>query len=478
LPHFADIDHPSKLPRLRYRNPVTEAEVYQALLEGPNPKRVLLGAKVQPEVLARYAAGLSNNEGGSIIIGVVGDRLEDASDLDPLQLSHAIYDLSGGAILAHIERVETPEGVVWVLTVPKSPHAVAVGRGPTPYWDGQRLAALPARKQPPASPDPTAQTLVGSSIGDLDPAELHRLRRRLEERGVALAETSDLELARGLGMLDEDDRPTVTGLLLAGSQRALSRLLPQAEVSYYRHEDDDVDYAFREDMIRPIPAALDRLHELIQARNRFHPLTVGLFRIEVWDFDVEVYREALLNAFVHRDWTVHDAIQVHHHPDRLEISNPGGFPPGMTPENILRHPPHRRNPSLAAALAKLGYVERAGLGVDKMYRLLLRFGKEPPEYRAWPQAVTLTLHNPGFDADFVRWVAEAQDRQGSFTLDYLIVLARLRRGPETTKNLAAALQLSVPRTRRLLERMSEAGLIEPVGSGRGRLWRQRQPDQK
>ena len=456
---------------LRYRSPVTEAEVYQALLEGPNPRRVLLGAGVQPEVLARYAAGLSNNEGGTIIVGVAGGRLEDAGGLDPLQLSHAIFDLSGGAILAHVERVETPEGVVWALTVPKSPHAVAVGPGPAPFWDGSRLTALPARRRPPAPPDPTAQTLVGADGGDLDPAELHRLRQRLGERGAALAEASDLELARGLGMLDDEGRPTVTGLLLAGSRRALARLLPQAEVSYYRHEDDDVDYTFREDLLRPIPAALDRLRELIQARNRFHPLTVGLFRIEVWDFDVEVYREALLNAFVHRDWTVHDTIQVHHHRDRLEISNPGGLPAGMTPENILRHPPHRRNPALAAALARLGYIERAGLGVDKMYRLMLRYGKEPPEYRVWPQAVTLVLHNPGFDADFVRWVAEAQDRQGSFTLDYLIVLARLRRGPQTTKSLAAALQLTPARTRRLLEKMSEAGLIEPVGSGRGRRWR-------
>ena len=449
---------------------MTEAEVYQALLEGPNSRRVLLGAGVRPEVLARYAAGLSNNEGGIIIIGATANRVEDASGLDPLQLNHVIFNLSGGAILAHIERIETPEGAVWVLTVPKSPHAVAVGPGPAPYWDGRRLVALPVRQQPPSAPDPTAQILTEADSKDLDPAELHRLRQRLQERGSALAEASDLELARGLGMLNEEDLPTIAGLLLAGSRRALARHLPQAEVSYYRHEEDDVDYTFREDMLRPIPAALDRLRELIQAKNRFHPLTIGLFRIEVWDFDVEVYREALLNAFVHRDWTAHDTIQVHHHPDRLEISNPGGLPAGMTPENILRHPPHRRNPALAAALAQLGYIERAGLGVDKMYRLLLRYGKEPPEYQAWPQAVTLILHNPGFDADFVRWVAEAQDRQGSFTLDYLIVLARLRRGPQTTKGLAAALQLTPARTRRLLEKMSQAGLIEAVGSGRGRRW--------
>ena len=172
-------------------------------------------------------------------------------------------------------------------------------------------------------------------------------------------------------------RPTVAVLLLAWTSLALRRLLPQAEVSYYFHETEE-GYSFREDLLRPIPALLERLKELIQARNRVSFLTVGLFRLEVWDFDQEVYLEALVNALVHRDWRSNDAIQVHHYRYRLEVSNPGGFPPGITPENVLRHPPKRRNPRLAEALYRLGYVERAGSGVDKMYRLLLKYGKEPP----------------------------------------------------------------------------------------------------
>lgn len=453
---------------------MNEAEIYQALLQGPDAHRVLLGARIAPEALARFAAGLANREGGLILLGVrPGGVIEDASGLEPLQLSHALHELTAGAVLPHVERVETAEGVVWALHVPKSPYVVSVGSGQAPYWDGARLVALPAPGETPTPPDPTARPLPEAGLDDLDPAELARIEDRLRERGSPLADAPPLERLQSLGMVCEADGrrvPTVTGLLLAGRPAALARLLPQAEVSYYRHEGDDVDYGFREDLLRPLPAALERLRELIQSKNRFHPLTVGLFRIEVWDFDVEVYREGLLNAFVHRDWTSHDTVQVHHHPDRLEIANPGGLAPGMTPENILRHPPHRRNPQLAAALARLGYVERAGQGVDKMYRLMLRYGKEPPEYRAWPQAVTLVLHNPGFDADFVRWVSEAQNRQGSFTLDYLIVAAALRRGPLPTAELARALALEPPAARKLLARMEAAGLIAAQGQGRGRRW--------
>ena len=113
----------------------------------------------------------------------------------------------------------------------------------------------------------------------------------------------------------------------------------------------DVAFQFREDLLRPLTAALARLPELIQARNSFTPVQVGLFRTEVWDHDEAVYREALLNALTHRDYQLRDVVHVHHYPDRLEIMNPGGLSGGITAANILRHQPKRRNPLLAEALA-------------------------------------------------------------------------------------------------------------------------------
>jgi len=147
-------------------------------------------------------------------------------------------------------------------------------------------------------------------------------------------------------------------------------------------------------------------------------------------------------------------------------SNPGGFPPGITPENVLRHPPKRRNPRLAEALYRLGYVERAGSGVDKMYRLLLKYGKEPPEYRLYPDALTLVLYNPELDEAFVRELAEAQERFGAFSLDHLIALAHLKRvGEAGLAELAKALQLPEEAARRVLSRMERMGLVRREGGG-------------
>jgi len=443
----------------------------ERLAQGQDERTLFLPPDLSPEELARYAAGLANHKGGTLFLGVGPDgKVLGASDIHPLQVTHALFELTQGLLLPYVEALEGPGGRVLALHVPQSPAAIAVGAGRVPFWDGRRLTELRMGQALP-EPDFTAQVLPAASLSDLDPVEVLRLRRILEERGSALAALPDLELLFALGLLERvegEARPTVAGLLLAGTPLALRRLLPQAEVSYYFHEDEE-GYTFREDLLRSIPALLERLRDLIQARNRVRYLTVGLFRLEVWDFDQEVYREALLNALVHRDWQSRDAIQVHHHRDRLEISNPGGFPPGITPENVLRHPPKRRNPRLAEALYRLGYVERAGSGVDKMYRLLLKYGKEPPEYRLYPEALTLVLYNPELDEGFVRELAEVQERFGAFSLDHLIAVGYLRRVEEATlAELSRALQLPEEASRKVLSRMERMGLVRREG-GRYRL---------
>jgi ATP-dependent DNA helicase RecG len=258
----------------------------------------------------------------------------------------------------------------------------------------------------------------------------------------------------------EGEQPNLAGILLAGTARALQRYVPQSELDYYHHATPDLEFEFRETIQKPLPALLERLRELVQARNQYKSLQVGLFRIEVWDFDEVVYREAILNALVHRDYTSRDTVQIHHHPDRLEISNPGGFAGGISADNILRHAPKRRNPVLAEALARLGYIERAGIGVDRMYRLLLQHGKEPPEYTSYADSVVLTLRNPEFDEGFARFVARKQEEIGALTLDTLIVLANLKREREADREaLSKALQLAPAGLPRLLRPLEDAGLI-------------------
>ncbi|ANE43438.1 AlbA family DNA-binding domain-containing protein [Deinococcus puniceus] len=445
------------------------------VLPPPGPSCVHLPLNVTPQELARYAVGLANARGGTLLVGVDalsgGESVRDAGELHPLMVTHAIFELSGGRLTVNVQHHRLPGGArVLAVFVPQAPYVLAAPDGAVIAWDGAHLVPVtPAEAEPVADQDYTATVPPDASLADLDPAEVARLRG-LGRRGSA-SNLPDLDFLQELGLLIPSGgalRPTLAGILLAGTPAALRAHMPQAEVCFYHHATTDVEFQFREDLLRPIPSLLTRLAELIQARNRFTPVQVGLFRIEVWDQDESVYREALLNALTHRDYTLRDAVHVHHYPDRLEIMNPGGLPGGITPGNILRHQPKRRNPLLAEVLAKLGLVERAGVGVDKMYGLMLRHGKEPPEFTTYPDSVTLALHSPGFDADFVRFVARKQEDMQTLSLDMLIVLSLLAREGEATRaTLARALQLAEDRTPRLLRGMEEHTLIERAGVGRG-----------
>lgn len=446
------------------------------VLPPAGPSCVHLPLEVTPQELARYAVGLANARGGTVLVGANLAELKtaperDASELHPLMVTHAIFELSGGRLTVNVQHHRLPNGArVLAVFVPQAPYVLAAPDGAVIAWDGLHLVPVsPAFSEVSADQDFTAVIPPDASLADLDPAEVARLRSL--GRRIAAANLPDLDFLRELGLLHPSGgalRPTLAAILLAGTPAALKAHVPQSEVCYYHHASGDVDFHFREDLLRPIPALLTRLAELIQARNRFTPVQVGLFRIEVWDQDEAVYREALLNALTHRDYTLRDVVHVHHYPDRLEIMNPGGMTGGVTPGNILRHQPKRRNPLLAEVLARLGLVERAGVGIDKMFSLMLRHGKEPPEFLNYPDAVTLSLHSPGFDADFVRFVARKQEDMQTLSLDMLIVLSLLAREGEATRpHLARALQLPEDRTPRLLRSMEGHGLIRKAGVGRG-----------
>ncbi|WP_041221970.1 AlbA family DNA-binding domain-containing protein [Deinococcus proteolyticus] len=443
----------------------------------PGPECIHLGASVLPEELARYAVGLANARGGTILVGVGSEGEEGVQDLHPLMLTHAIFELSGGRLSVNVQSHRQPGGrEVLSVFVPRAPYVLSDPSGAVLAWDGQHLVPVSqAEAEPVADADYTATIPPDASLADLDPAEVGRLRLFAErsggQRAAPIAGLPDIDFLRELGLIAPSGgalRPNLAGILLAGTPAAIRAHIPQAEVCFYHHQTLDVEFHFREDLLRPIPATLSRLAELIQARNRFTPVQVGLFRIEVWEQDETVYREALLNALTHRDYQSRDAVHVHLYPNRLDILNPGGLPGGITPGNILRHQPKRRNPLLAEVLARLGLIEQAGVGVDKMFGLMLRHGKEPPEFTTYPDAVELSLHSMGFDAEFVRFVARKQEELQTLSLDMLIVLSVLAREGEATRaELARALQLAEDRTPRLLRQMEDIGLIERAGVGRG-----------
>lgn len=124
---------------------------------------------------------------------------------------------------------------------------------------------------------------------------------------------------------------------------------------------------------------LDTLWRLINLRNELRPFQQGLFVLDVPTFNERVVREAVLNAVSHRDYRHAGSVFVRQYPQRIEVVSPGGLPPGITPENILRQQ-SPRNRCIAEVLGRCGLVERAGQGFDLIFRECIRQSKPLPDF--------------------------------------------------------------------------------------------------
>jgi len=152
-----------------------------------------------------------------------------------------------------------------------------------------------------------------------------------------------------------------------------------------------------------------------------------------------------------------NSIFVRQHASRLEIVSPGGFPPGITPDNILDQQ-NPRNRRLAEALAKCGMIERSGQGMNLIYEHAIRQGKALPSFvGSSAHGVCLTLHGTVSNPAFVRYIERlGEEKLRSFSTYDFLTLDHLQRE-----------QMPPDYLRGRLPGLVAAGAIESIGSGRG-----------
>jgi ATP-dependent DNA helicase RecG len=128
---------------------------------------------------------------------------------------------------------------------------------------------------------------------------------------------------------------------------------------------------------------------------------------------------------------------------------------------------------LADVMKRLGLVERTGRGVDRIFEGMLRFGRPEPDYsRTDSSSVVLTLADAKADFAFLRMILIEEARRGNqLPIDSLVVLSRLRTGRRLNQaELQEGALTAQFRSRRTMERLTEAGLVEAHGTGKGRTY--------
>lgn len=438
-------------------------------------------------------ANRSGHEPGYLLIGVeddgriTGARPRHGDTTDRNKLAALIANQTRPSVAVRVESVELDGRFVLVIEIPPQQHPIASADGVflrrTTGGDG-KPACMPMDAHDVQSLqagrgllDPSAQIIAEARWQDLDPLEFERFRRSVRERrgrsDESLLDLPDLDLAKALGVVEANGSVRgvrLAALLLFGKEDALRRFVPAHEAAFQvlRGLDVEVNDFFRWPLLR----IMEEIEARIRARNREQELMVGLLRVGVPDYPERALREAVANALIHRDYLRLGAVHFQWHPDRIEISNPGGFPEGVRLDNLLVTAPRPRNPLLADAFKRAGIVERTARGIDTIFYEQLRNGRPAPSY-ARSDATGVTLVIPGGEAnlDFVRLIVTEGQSGRVLGLDELLILNALwQERSLTTGDAAHLLQKSEAQTRSTLHTLVEAGLVEERGQKKDRTW--------
>lgn len=458
---------------------MTIAEFKQILSKGENLTvefKTWIHAKDMRERISLAVDELvafANAKGGTVYMGIEDDgTVTGCNSYDEQKIMESIYDRTRPALFTEIEVIHYEGKDVLAIKVERDGTTYAtsdgrclkrLGKNSKPYYPDEMSNKYASIQ----SPDFSGQILADSVIEDINMLEIYNLKEKLKVRDPksSLSELEDMSFLRDLGLIKEDegvDRLTIAGLLFVGKETAINRLLPQAEVIYLHYSADNMEeYDSRLDLKQPIISVIDRLTERIQNTNKIVNVQVGLFRLEVEDFSEKVFQEALLNALAHRDYLNMGAVYVKHYPDRIVIENPGAFPEGVNEKNIITHPSTPRNKLIAETLQRLKYVQRTGQGVDIIFREMISSGKPYPQYHVYNEAVTLTIFSAIDDVNFVKFIANEQDKlQKILPLSELMILRYLTDNKRIILSEAQELtQLPLAETRKSCNNLVRDGLI-------------------
>lgn len=436
--------------------------------------------------VVEMAVCMANGGGGTVVIGVsdkkVGRKnaiLGVPDEVDVNRMKRAVYDSTDPKITPVFEELQVPEGTGCLLVMQVHP-------GIPPYSDssGSAKIRIGADCQPltgslrrrlmaeTGESDVTSLPVEGRWQSMTSPAALEKLRATAaaERAPRELLELSDEGLLEHLGCLREGQL-TRAGLLLCGSADAIHRILPAYVWTFLRMA-SDTHYSDRQDGTDSIPVVLGKIEERINFDNPIDTLELGLIHAEVRAYPQSALREVLLNALCHADFRLPGPILVKQFPDRLEISNPGTFIGGISPSNILHHPPVPRNPALVDALARLRLVNRSNLGIGRMFEAFLIDGKEPPVITESGETVIVTFQKQQATLAFRSFVSEQAGKGHILSVDELLIIQYLLRHTELETSQAAILcQRPEASVRETLSRMERKhGYLERGGTGRGTYW--------
>lgn len=441
---------------------------------------------------------LSNTDGGEIYLGVEDDGTPTGvhkAHQDTTQLAALIANRTVPPVSARVSTLTLAEDgsadadgkQVTLVEIPRSLAIVSSSDGKimrrrlkvdgtpesVPLYPYEIITRLSTIGQLDYSAFPVPDT----DLDDFSQDELRRLRDILSRNRTSdrtLLELPDEEILSALHMttvVDGKTTPTVSGILLAGKPEVIARTIPTSAAAFQVL--DGTEVRVNQDFDQSLLYTIEKMREMLDPWNPEREFEDGFFRQSVPEFDRRAFREALVNAFGHRDYATLGRVRVLVDDEGLTVANPGGFIEGVTIENLLTAEPHGRNECLMNALKRIGLAEKTGRGVDRIFEGSLFYGRPLPDYSGTTAtSVSVFFARSAPDVSFMQMINEEQEKTGKpLSLRSLFVLDALKRQRRLTViDLSTQLHITEAVTRATIEVLVESGLVEARGSSAARSY--------
>lgn len=210
---------------------------------------------------------------------------------------------------------------------------------------------------------------------DLDIGQIGQYFTRYNISFFDEPEAERLRLMTHADLLGETGKPTIAGLLVFGL--APERLLPQSGIDFAHFAGNELaaDLLDKQNIAGPLPRQVEGGLATIKTNLRTPSTIVGAKRVNGKHYPEKIFRALLVNACVHRNYSLYRAnIRVFVFDNRLEVISPGRLPNTVTVEKLPVGTSFARNPVLVRLMENLGYVDKLGRGLPMVWQEAQKLG--------------------------------------------------------------------------------------------------------
>lgn len=392
----------------------------EEILEKPENHRLEFKRELgNPDSLAKELIAFSNTKGGRIVIGV-DDKTRDVVGVDITQdIEEYVMNVSCNnchPMISPLVEFYTIKGKTvclieifpgklkpYFLTKKGPEKGVYIRIGSTSRIADTNWINELSRQSRNITYD--RMEVVEATIDDFSPEKINFYQRRKNEKLGTPIEEITPEYLENIGFLRRFNgrkMPTIGGLLLMGRNPQQITSLPRAVVKAARFKGKEKGIFIDQTVIEgSLYEQIDDTVRFIAKNIRLGGVVKGLLRHDIYEYPMKVFREAITNSIVHRDYFLADskATYVAIFDDRIEIISPGLLPIGVEIENLGKQQ-RTRNPLIAKILFEMDYFDEWGQGINKMRTLMKENNLPEPVFREEVDEFKVILYGPG--EDFLR----------------------------------------------------------------------------